>query len=192
MENFAIFLNQGFFHLLDLNGADHMLFLASILAVFTYKDYKQILAVTAFFTLGHSITLAISALGIWSLPSAWVEFLIALSIVFTAVENILFPQSIRFRMLTVGFFGLIHGLGFSTLLKELFAGMDFSIWDTLLPFNMGLELAQLVFAAAVIALQAVLLRVGMKLKLWTYGISIVVIAFSGYWCVERAVEVFSN
>ncbi len=116
--------------------------------VYSLKQWKQLLWVLTAFTIAHSISLALALFNVFSLETSLVEFLIPATILFTCIENLFFQNSLnKYKVILAGFFGLIHGMGFSTLLKNLFMGMDYSPWLTLLPFNLGIEIAQIVIIA---------------------------------------------
>lgn len=142
------FVRLGFTHILP-EGTDHILF---VLGLFFFSVLLRplLLQVTAF-TIAHSLTLGLSLLGVFSLPSRVVEPLIALSIVVVAVENIFFRKLRPSRFLIVFAFGLIHGLGFAGVLKTL--GLpEGQFLKVLVSFNVGVELGQLTVIAAAAAL----------------------------------------
>jgi hydrogenase/urease accessory protein HupE len=142
---FQEFISQGFLHILDFNGLDHLLFLLVLGVVYDVNQWKNLLWVLTAFTIAHSLSLALALFDVVSLQTSIVEFLIPTTILFTCLENLfLRNRTNTYKVVTAGVFGLIHGMGFSTLLKNLFMGMDYSIWLTLLPFNIGIELAQIV------------------------------------------------
>lgn len=141
---FFTFLEQGFFHIIDLNGLDHLLFLAALVCIYSLKDWKKVLLISTAFTIAHSITLFLSIYDVILFDAKSIEILIGVSILYTCFENLFFRGMQGYRMMIAFFFGLIHGMGFSRLLKELFGGMDFNPWNTLLAFNIGIELAQIV------------------------------------------------
>jgi hydrogenase/urease accessory protein HupE len=150
---FQEFFLQGFHHILDFNGLDHLLFLTVLGVVYSVRQWKELLWVLTAFTLAHSISLALALFEVFSLDTSIVEFLIPATILFTCFENLFFQKLLnRYKIALAGIFGLIHGMGFSTLLKNLFMGMDYSPWLTLLPFNLGIELAQIVIIAILLLL----------------------------------------
>lgn len=155
------FLKQGFFHIADVRALDHLLFLLVLGVVYDFRSWKSLLWVLTAFTIAHSLSLALSILNIIDVSSAWVEFLIPLTIFITCVENIIYLGQHKYRVYFAGIFGLIHGLGFSNSLKELFMGMDVNLFQTLLPFNIGIEIAQIV----IISILIILLHYFYKLKL---------------------------
>ena len=186
MDQFNIFLEQGFLHILDLQGYDHILFLFAICAIYSIEDWKQLLWIITSFTIAHSITLALSALNLVVMDAVLIEFMIAFTIFFTCIENILFPSLHRYRMALSFLFGLIHGMGFSRFLKELFMGMEFNVLNTLLPFNLGLELGQLIIIGVIMTVIYALQRfAGLKTRLITFLISIPVAIQALVWMFQR-------
>lgn len=172
----------GFTHILP-KGLDHILFVLGLFLLST-RAKPLLLQVTAF-TVAHSITLALSIYGVVSLPSNIVEPLIALSIAYVAIENLVVRDYRPWRPAIVFAFGLLHGLGFAGVLQEL--GLPREQFATaLLAFNVGVELGQL--AVIFGAFLAVGLWFGRKE--WYYGRvtlpASIVIAFVGlYWTIER-------
>lgn len=145
MELFLEFFKQGFLHILDFQGLDHLLFLLVVGVVYNTSKWAQLVWVLTAFTIAHTITLSLALFEIVEIKTSIVEFLIPTTILFTCLENILFTKHHNgYRILFAGVFGLIHGMGFSTLLKELFNGMNYNPMQTLLPFNLGIEIAQIV------------------------------------------------
>lgn len=186
MHEFNIFLQQGFLHILDLEGYDHILFLFAICAIYSVKDWKKILWIVSSFTIAHSITLALSALNIIVLNGELIEFLIAFTIFFTCIENIFFERLHPYRMAFSFLFGLVHGMGFSRMLKDLFMGMEFNVLNTLLPFNLGLEAGQLIIISVIIAVIFILQKyAGFKSQLVNYIISIPVAVQGLVWMIQR-------
>jgi len=149
---FVEFLNQGFFHILDLEALDHLLFLLVIGIVYDLSSWKKLLWVLTAFTIAHSLSLALSVLNLVNINPYIIEILIPVTILITSIENIISPKPHRYSIFLAGIFGLIHGLGFSNALKELFLGMEVNFFETLLPFNIGIELAQLVIVSFLIFL----------------------------------------
>ncbi len=147
----ADFIMVGVRHLLSFEALDHLLFLAALAASYRLRDWRHGLAVVSAFTVGHSITLALVALGLLAVPSALVEFLIPCTIVVAAIEN-LWSRGTRpagwQRPVLAGLFGLVHGAGFATTLGQLFDG---GIALPLLGFNIGIELGQAVILATIVS-----------------------------------------
>ncbi|WP_424966379.1 HupE/UreJ family protein [Dinoroseobacter sp. S375] len=179
---FANYVVIGFEHIIP-KGLDHILF---VLGLFFFSlALKPLLIQVTAFTLAHTVTLAMATLGIVSLPGSIVEPLIAASIVYVAVENII-GGTIGWRRTAVVFaFGLLHGLGFASVLGDV--GLNPGQFVTsLIGFNVGVELGQL----AVIALAFVLIGLPFGKKEWYRRVIAIpvsaAIAFVGaYWAVER-------
>lgn len=147
---FGTYFKLGFDHILDLNGYDHILFVIALCAVYAISQWKQILILVTAFTIGHCITLVLSGLKIITIQAELIEFLIPLTILVTAVFNIVkgapSEKKVRWNYMLALFFGLIHGLGFSNYFKAL-VGKEENIVGMLFPFNLGVELGQLVIVA---------------------------------------------
>ena len=186
---FGSYLKLGFDHILDINGYDHILFVLTLCAIYVIKDWKKVLILVTAFTIGHSITLALSALDILVIPATIIEVLIPITIILTAVYNIFSKQdhskvSITLYLLPL-FFGLIHGMGFSYFFKALLS-KDESILTPLLPFNLGVELGQIVVVLIGMFLSYLFVNVfNLKQKYWNYFISISAIVISSYLLFER-------
>jgi len=181
----ATFLASGFRHI--LGGVDHLLFLLCLVLPYRRLGWSLVAVITSF-TVAHSITLIAAARGM--VPSGdWfpplVEVLIAASILYMALENIVRPN-LRWRWLITGLFGLVHGFGFAFLLREQFQFAGEHLLLSLLAFNIGIELGQLVFIGVAIP---VLFFLKEKLHLDARVTSIVVSAFvahsAWHWLAER-------
>ena len=149
------YFKEGWRHIISPDALDHQLFILVLAAMFTIKDWKQVLILVTAFTIGHSITLALSTLNIIQVQSEWVEFLIPTTIVLTAAYNFfskdLNPKRIRWNYALALFFGLIHGLGFANTLRFMLAQDESLAW-ALLQFNLGLEAGQIVVVIAILLL----------------------------------------
>ena len=160
MQDFWLYFTLGREHIADLAGYDHILFVGALCLGYLPKDWKKILVLVTAFTVGHSITLALSVLNMIEVSSGWIEFLIPVTIVITAIVSTSRKPGTRERMspvyLLAVLFGLIHGLGFSNYLKSLLGKND-SIVGELLAFNIGLEIGQLIIVAAILLLSYVCL-----------------------------------
>jgi hypothetical protein len=139
-------------HIANWNGYDHMLFLLALCGVYSINDWKKLLILITAFTIGHSITLALSVLNLVVIKSEWIEFLIPLTILSTCIVNLFhLNQPLKnhsTKYLFTLFFGLIHGLGFSYLLKSLL-GKEDSILLPLFAFNIGLEAGQIIIVGLI-------------------------------------------
>jgi hypothetical protein len=148
MSLFELYLRLGFKHIIDIKGYDHIIFILALCAAYSCTHFKKILILVTAVTIGHSITLALATLKIVSISSHIIEFLIPVTILFTAFSN-LFNSTVKSRLiyLVTLFFGLIHGLGFSNYLRELL-GRESNIVTPLFAFNIGLEIGQILIVVA--------------------------------------------
>lgn len=147
MIDFGLFFQMGYEHISDLKGIDHILFVAALCIRYQFSEWKKLLWLVTAFTLGHSITLALSVFNIVNYSVNWIEFLIPVTILITAISNVFvkkFVYKAKFPLIYffAAFFGLIHGLGFSNYLKSLLS-KEGNIVPELLAFNLGLEAGQL-------------------------------------------------
>jgi len=145
---------MGYQHIADLKGIDHILFVVALCIRYQFADWKKLLWLITAFTICHSITLALSVFNILNYSTDWIEFLIPITILVTAISNVFvkkfafkakFPLIYFFAL----FFGLIHGLGFSNYLKSLLSKGE-NIVPELLAFNLGLEAGQLLIVIAIL------------------------------------------
>ena len=146
MSDFSFYFSLGWEHIISWDALDHQLFILALAAIYLLKDWRQVLVLVTAFTIGHSLTLALTVLNVIHFPSNWIEFLIPCTIVATAVSNLFqknfSPKSIRINYFLALFFGLIHGMGFANKLRYILA-KDQSIGWSLFGFNVGLEAGQI-------------------------------------------------
>jgi hypothetical protein len=198
MSELLTFVQLGFRHITDPNGADHILFLLALAAIYRAGDWRNVLWVVTAFTVGHSLTLGLAVTGWLGLPTALIEFLIPVTIVATGVENIVVRDRPHtpwghYRPVFAGVFGLVHGAGFANYLQSLFVDR---IAAPLFGFNVGIELGQLVVLALAFVAFAVIDRVVAAvrpddwrltpLRLRTLAVSGLVAAVATRWAAERA------
>lgn len=188
MSDFGIYLQLGFEHITDLKGFDHMLFLLALCAVYSLRDLRRVLFLVTAFTLGHSLTLALSVLAGRILEPNLVETLILVSIAAAALLNLIRPASAKQKawpQYLLGLvFGLIHGMGFSNYLRALL-GWEESIVQPLLAFNIGLELGQLLVVTLILLLtHLVVFQFGLRQRLWTIALSLL----AGGWAIWTIFE----
>jgi hypothetical protein len=160
MKDFWLWFSTGVEHITDLSGYDHILFVSLLALAYCFKEWKHLVLMITAFTVGHSISLAVSVISNLQLCNELIEFFIAFSILITAVYhlwNIKKPneQQSKFLYFIVVFFGLIHGLGFSFLLKAML-GAEESVTFPLIFFNLGLEVGQLLIVLGVVVLNFVM------------------------------------
>ncbi|MFH0343820.1 MAG: HupE/UreJ family protein [Chromatiales bacterium] len=179
---FGAFLKLGVEHI--LTGYDHLLFLFALLVV-SPGLWSSIKIITAF-TLAHSITLGLATFHLVELPSAIVEPLIAATIVYVGLENLVRREAPRGRWFLTFIFGLVHGFGFAGVLRELGVGSgEIGIALPLFSFNLGVELGQLMVAACLLPLLAWLRARPRLAWRWVPVSSVLVVIAGGYWLAER-------
>ncbi|WP_273568888.1 HupE/UreJ family protein [Maribacter halichondriae] len=156
MQDFWFYIKLGLEHVLDLGAYDHILFLAALAVPFTFKNWKKVLLLATVFTITHCLSLGLSAYGVLIMDVGLIEFLIPLTILLTAVFNIIYAKSdtehktILLHVIATAFFGVIHGFGFSNYFNMLMAGEEEKL-GPLLGFATGIELSQLTVVLAVLS-----------------------------------------
>ena len=177
------FVGLGFRHILD--GIDHLLFLLCL--VIPFRRLRPLVLVVTSFTVAHSVTLIASAFGLapdalWFPPL--VETLIAVSIVYMALENIVVPQPRRRWMIAFAF-GLVHGFGFSFALRQTLQFAGSHLLTSLLSFNLGVELGQLLVLLLLVPALDLLFRRGVPERTGTIVLSALVAHTAWHWMIER-------
>ena len=182
-QAFYLFAREGFFHILD--GTDHLLFLLCL--VIPFRRFRPLVVVITAFTVAHSVTLIASAFGM-APDSLWfpplIETLIAISIVYMAFENIVGPKLQRRWVVTFGF-GLIHGFGFSFLLRERLQFAGEHLVTSLLAFNVGVEIGQLFVLVVTIPALVLLFRYVVAERIGTILLSALVAHTAWHWAIDR-------
>lgn len=169
MQNtFGVYLQLGFEHISDLAGYDHILFIIALCAIYQMAQWKKVLLLATAFTIGHSITLAMVVFNILPVNSAWIEFLIPITILCTALYNAIAytgegkTNASRFKDLNYWLaliFGFIHGMGFSNFLRaSLLPGEESQLWLQLLAFNLGVELGQFTIVLFVLVIAYIMIQ----------------------------------
>ena len=155
MTEFLLYLKLGLTHVLDWQAYDHVLFLIVLVAAYNFSNWKRIIILVSLFTLGHTASLLLANFNMVSVSSKWIEFLIRLTILITAIyhlgtsgKNNRSEKVSLFYVITI-FFGLIHGFGFATYFKMISGGNEIL---PLLEFALGVEIAQIIVVAAVLIL----------------------------------------
>ncbi len=198
-EQFVDYGNEGVWHI--WTGFDHVLFLLSLLlpavllrslspgrrwqpAVHFRAAFVDVVKVVTAFTLAHSITLSLAALGVVTLPSRWVESVIALSVVLAALNNI-WPVVHGRRWVIAFCFGLIHGFGFASILSDLGLPQE-SLLIALVAFNVGVELGQLAIVGIFLPIAYRLRATGFYQRVLVVGGSAGIASIAALWLVQRA------
>ncbi|QNR24994.1 HupE/UreJ family protein [Croceimicrobium hydrocarbonivorans] len=174
MQTFSTYLRLGYEHIMSIQAMDHILFVVVLMAVYQSRNWLRVVAAVTFFTIGHSLTLSLGALDVIKIDKGIIEFLIPLTILLTALYNLTKSgqnQNNKSKVWIAGVFGLIHGLGFSNYYDMLVMG-DSNYWQALLPFNLGIELAQLLLVAITLLLMGVYsFMLNRKIRDWNLFVS---------------------
>lgn len=190
MNDFSLWFFTGLEHIADLKGYDHILFLLALCGVYAWRQWKNLLVLITAFTIGHSVSLALSVLDIVKADTGWVEFLIPVTIIITCLYNLrhldTVPQTnFRLNYFLALFFGVIHGLGFSTLLKSLL-GSEENMAMPLLAFNLGLEAGQILIVLVVLLISVILTALfRVQRRNWNFFLSSAVFGVAFLMALER-------
>ncbi len=197
MHSIDMYINLGFQHISDLAGYDHILFLLALCAVYSIDQWRRLFILVTAFTVGHSITLALSSFGWVVIPSHIIEFLIPVTILITAIRNVAVPPSDQLtddqgnmtgHYLVALCFGFIHGMGFSNYFRALMMDSS-SITIPLLGFNLGIEIGQLLVVSIIVIVASLVVKFAqVKHRDWNLfisgaaaGISIVLMNETAFW-----------
>ena len=192
-----MYINLGFQHISDLAGYDHILFLLALCAVYSIDQWRRLFILVTAFTVGHSLTLALSSFGLVVIPSHIIEFLIPVTILITAIRNVAVPASDQLtddqgnmtgHYLVALCFGFIHGMGFSNYFRALMMDSS-SITIPLLGFNLGIEIGQLLVVSIIVIVASLVVKFAqVKHRDWNLfisgaaaGISIVLMNETAFW-----------
>ncbi len=190
MDEFLLYVKMGLNHVLDFTAYDHILFLIVLAVIFSFHQLKKVLWLITLFTLGHTITLALSAYGVLKIDVTIVEFLIPVTIFITGVVNIINLKKTssnkdNINLIFALFFGLIHGLGFSNYFRMMVGREE----DKLLPlieFALGIEISQVIIVLGILIIGSIVqstLRV--TKRDWILVTSSIVIGFVIPMMIER-------
>lgn len=197
-SEFITYLDLGFKHISDIGAYDHILFIIALCAIYKLSEWRKVLILVTAFTIGHSVTLALAALKIISIPSDIIEFLIPVTIFITSIyntfkkdrenEDSLFNKKININYFFALFFGLIHGMGFSNFFRSLL-GQETNIVKPLFAFNLGLEAGQVIIVSFILFASFIAFNFArIKKKDWilfisgmTGGISLILMMETKFW-----------
>ena len=189
MNDLAFYFKEGWQHIISFNALDHQLFIIALAAIYILKDWKKVLVLVTAFTLGHSLTLALSIYDVIRANEKWVEFLIPITIIITAIFNYFIKdfnkESLQLNYFFALFFGFIHGLGFANSIRFMLASNQ-KIGAGLLGFNLGLEAGQIVCVTIILLSAYLVINIaGLKRIWWVYTLSTVTILWAVKFAVER-------
>lgn len=159
MQDFIFYFKVGWTHILSWDATDHIYFITSLAIIYTFLDWKKVLVLVTAFTIGHAVTLYLSALDLFRFNIEWVEFAIPCTIVVTAATNLLIRAELKTKgllqyMLALGF-GLVHGMGYANYIRMMLSKDQDLVWS-FFSFNVGLEMGQILVVLLVLCIQWVL------------------------------------
>jgi hypothetical protein len=176
MQDFNLYFKLGTEHILEWEAMDHLLFVTALCMRYLIRDWKKVVVLVTAFTIGHSATLALSALGLVHFSTVWIEFLIPLTIVATAVNNLMLskpsiehPPKLPIIYFFALFFGLIHGLAYANTFLSL-EGRE-GLLGHLLAFNLGIEVAQLLVVGVALIISFIFVQLLKISRIWWVRVS---------------------
>ena len=189
MNDLAFYFKEGWQHIIRFNALDHQLFIVALVAIYIFKDWRKVLLLVTAFTVGHSLTLALSIFNFIEVNEKLVEFLIPITIVITAASNVFIDnykkRTLQLNYIFALFFGFVHGLGFANSIRFMLA-KDQDIGIGLLGFNLGLEVGQIVCITMILFLAYLTISVvGIKRKWWINILSTATIIWAVKFAIER-------
>lgn len=189
MDNLGFYFDLGWHHIMAWGALDHLLFILALSAIYLIGNWKQVLILVTAFTIGHSITLALSVYDVIRANDNWVEFLIPCTIAITAVFNLwqkdFKSKSLQLNYFLALFFGLIHGLGFANAIRFMMA-KDQSIGWSLFGFNIGLEAGQIVVVMIILLISYLVVNTAkLNRKWWVWTVSVFALIMSVKMIWER-------
>lgn len=189
MNDFSFYFKIGWQHIITIEALDHILFIAALAAIYLLKDWKQVLILVTAFTIGHTITLVLSAKEWIAVSDKLVEFLIPCTIAVTAIANLFqknfTAKAFRINYLLALFFGLIHGLAFANTLRMILA-TDQSFALSMFSFSLGLESGQILVVLLILLLSQLFISLlKIERRHWVIFLSAAVFSLSLVMVVQR-------
>lgn len=156
MQDFIFYFKVGWTHILSSDATDHIYFITSLAIIYTFLDWKKVLVLVTAFTIGHAITLYLSALDLFRFNIEWVEFAIPCTIVVTAATNLFLRPEVKTKgvlqyLMALGF-GMVHGMGYANYIRMMLSKNQDLLWS-LFSFNVGLEMGQILVVLLVLSMQ---------------------------------------
>ena len=189
MQDFSMYFGLGWNHIISWEALDHILFILALAVIYRFEDWRRVLILVTAFTIGHFLTLILSVTDVIRANSEWVEFLIPLTIVITALFNLFKPNlqsaTNAFLYTLTLVFGLVHGLGYANAIRFLLVEEQSLGWS-LFAFNLGLEIGQIVVVLAALILGELVLRyTPLQRRYWVVIVSSIVILVAMNMVIDR-------
>ena len=189
MNDLAFYFKEGWQHIISCDALDHQLFIIALSSIYILKDWKKVLILVTAFTIGHTLTLALSIYDVIRANENWVEFLIPITIIITAIFNYFIKdfnkKGLQLNYFFALFFGFIHGLGFANSIRFMLASNQ-KIGAGLLGFNLGLEAGQIVCVTIILLSAYIAIDIaGLRRIWWIYILSTATILWAVKFAIER-------
>jgi len=189
MQDFSMYFGLGWDHIISWEALDHILFILALAVIYRFEDWRRVLILVTAFTIGHFLTLILSVTDVIRANSEWVEFLIPLTIVITALFNLFNPNlqsaTNAFLYTLTLVFGLVHGLGYANAIRFLLVEEQSLGWS-LFAFNLGLEIGQIIVVLAALILGELVLRyTPLQRRYWVVIVSSIVILVAMNMVIDR-------
>ena len=191
--DFSLWFSTGIEHIADYKAYDHILFLMVLCGIYSFSEIRKVLILITAFTVGHSLTLALSVFNIVTFSPSLIEFLIPITIMLTCIFQFIIREhpdtsATYATYLAALFFGFIHGMGFSGLLRSLLGNSE-QITGPLFAFNLGLEVGQILIVFCVMIFSVVLTRIlNIKKETWNFFLTSAVFGVAFVMAAERLGE----
>lgn len=192
MQDFLFYFQIGWKHILSWDATDHIYFITALAIIYSFQDWKKVLVLVTAFTIGHAITLYLSALDIFRFSVEWVEFAIPCTILITAASNLFIRSEKKTKgilqyLFALGF-GLVHGMGYANYIRMMLSSNQNLVWS-LFSFNVGLEMGQILVVGMVLSLKWLLAKYNLiSANRLTIGVSVYISILSLILAVERFQE----
>ncbi len=189
MQDFIFYFKIGLKHILSWDATDHIYFIIALSIIYSFRDWKKVLVLVTAFTIGHAITLYLSALDLFRFGVEWVEFAIPCTIVMTAGSNLIIreerKQRIMLQYLLALCFGLVHGMGYANYIRMMLSKNQDMVWS-LFSFNIGLEMGQLLVVLFVLGTQWIFVKTNfVSVRFLAIAISTYIMVVSILLVIER-------
>jgi hypothetical protein len=189
MQDFIFYFQIGWKHILSWDATDHIYFIVALSIIYAFKDWKKVLVLVTAFTIGHAITLYLSALDVFRFSVEWVEFAIPCTILITALSNLLIKQEKKTKgilqyVMAIGI-GLVHGMAYANYIRMMLSSNQ-NLVSSLFSFNVGLEMGQILVVVLVLSSKWILGKYNLvSARILVTGVSIYILIVSLILAVER-------
>jgi len=178
LSQFSLYYKLGLRYILDIYSVEYILFLISLLVVFTLKDWKRVIILLVFFIIGYSLTISLAGFKVVKYNLALIEFLLPLTIFFTSFSNVFkkkdnfrFQLNMRKNYLLALVFGAIHGFSYSNYLTNI-TNESLRLWDQFIAFNLGIGTGQIIVSVSFLLIAFIFLSIfGVNRRDWIMVIS---------------------